>query len=250
MTLAIDPTLVLGFFLGLVRASAWIFFAPPFNNKSIPPRVKAGIAAALALAVAPRFAKGSIGLGNGDFFGALLTQLIAGLGLAFITQVLVAALQAAGSLIDTFAGFSLATLYDPMADSSAAVFGRFYQLIAITLLFVINGHLVLVRGFMTSFDAVGANGFQANEFGRLITHDLGIFFVSAIEIAAPVLAVLFLTEVGMGLLSRAAPAMNVFALAFPIRITVSLLLVSASLPLLIPGLNSLIEHVSSGVGLR
>ncbi|MFN8034877.1 MAG: flagellar biosynthetic protein FliR [Acidimicrobiia bacterium] len=250
MQFQVDAAVLTGFVLALVRASAWIFFAPPFNNRAIPARVKAGIAAALALAIAPMLAEQGVGLGNGEFFGALVTQLVVGFGLAFVTQLLVAALQAAGSLIDMFAGFSLATVYDPMADSSAAVFGRFYQLLAITLLFALDGHVLLVRGFIGSFHAIGANGFQANEFGRLLTRDLGIFFVSAIEVAAPVLAVLFLTEVGMGLLSRAAPAMNVFALAFPIRIVVSLVLVSASLPLLVPGIESLLDHVSNAVGLR
>jgi flagellar biosynthetic protein FliR len=246
MQIQIDPALFTAFFLALVRASAWIFFAPPFNNKSIPTQVKAGLAGALALAAAPTLAH-TVPVDDAGFIGAIVTQAVIGVALALITQLLIAAIAAAGSLIDLFAGYSISSLYDPMADANAAVFGRFYQLVAITLLFAINGHLVLVRGFMTSFEAIGANGFSLNGLGELLTKDLGLFFVSAIEIAAPVLAVLFLTEIAMGLLSRAAPSMNVFELAFPIRVVVALLLVSVSLPLLIPGIRALVEQIAKGL---
>lgn len=246
MQLAIDPGLFTGFFLALVRASAWVAFAPPFNNKAIPAQTKAGLAAALSLAAAPTLA-GDAQLGNAEFITSMVMQVAVGLALALITQLLIAALQAAGTLVDTFAGYSISTMYDPLADTSAAVFGRMYQLVAITLLFAINGHRVLVRGFLNSFDAIGTGGFEIDKFGSLLTRDLTLFFVAAVEIAAPVLAVLFLTEVAMGLLSRAAPAMNVFALAFPIRVAVALLLVGTSLPLLVPAISRLVGEIARGL---
>jgi flagellar biosynthetic protein FliR len=246
VTFTIDPVAVTAFVLGLVRATAWVFAAPPFNAKGIPGRVKIGIAAALALAAAPTVTKAHVPLDTGGFIGALVTQVMVGLALGFVTMLLFAAIQAAGSLIDMFAGFSIAQVYDPLSQSTAAVFGRFYQLLATTLLFVTGGHLLLIRGFLTSFAAVPTSGLRLNDLGSLLTHDLSLFLVAAIEIAAPVLGVLFLAEVALGLLARAAPQMNIMNFAFGFRIVVALLLVGVALPLVAPALSNLIGHVLSG----
>jgi flagellar biosynthetic protein FliR len=104
----------------------------------------------------------------------------------------------------------------------------------VTLLFVTNGHLLLIRGFMASFDAVGFHGPPLADLTDLFVRDLGMFLVAAIEIAAPLLAALFLSEVALGILARAAPQMNVFILGFPLKILLTLVLGGLALPLL-PG---------------
>jgi flagellar biosynthetic protein FliR len=179
-----------------------------------------------------------------------MTQVLVGLGLGFVTMLLFAAIQGAGSLIDMFAGFSIAQVYDPLSQANAAVFGRFYQLLATTLLFALDGHLLLVKGFMTSFEAVPTTGLQLGDFSRLLTHDLSLFLVAAIEVAAPVLGVLFLAEVALGLLARAAPQMNIMNFAFGFRIIVALLLVGVAIPLVGPALSNLIGHVLSGTSVH
>ncbi|MCZ7527723.1 MAG: flagellar biosynthetic protein FliR [Acidimicrobiia bacterium] len=248
MELSVDPALVTGFVLGLVRASAWVFVAPPFSTRAIPIRVKVGLAAALALAAAPRVGEEPLPLDTASFVGALVLQVAVGLALGFLTLMLVSAVQAAGSLVDLFGGYSIATVYDPLADASAAVFGRFYQLLAVTLLFALDAHLLLVRGFLASFEAVPTSGLDLGDLNRVLTRDLGVFFAAAIEVAAPVLAVLFVAEIAMGLLARAAPQMNVFALGFSVRVVVALLLVGVSIPLLVPALENLVGRAVSGVG--
>jgi flagellar biosynthetic protein FliR len=250
LTFQIDPVAVTAFVLGLVRATAWVYSAPPFNTKGIPGRVKIGIAAALALAAAPTVTDAKIPVDTGGFIGALMTQVLVGLALGFVTMLLFAAIQAAGSMIDMFAGFSIAQVYDPLSQANAAVFGRFYQLLATTLLFAVNGHLLLVKGFLTSFQAVPTSGLELGDFSRLLTHDMSMFFVAAIEVAAPVLGVLFLAEVALGLLARAAPQMNIMNFAFGFRIIVALLLVGVAIPLVGPAVSNLIGHVLSGTAPR
>jgi flagellar biosynthetic protein FliR len=246
--IAFDPVLVTGFFLALVRATAWLFIAPPFNTRLVPVAVKAGIAAALALAAAPHVADPRLPLENGPFFAALITQVAVGLILGMLTLVLVNAIGAAGSLIDLFAGYSIAQLYDPMADSAASVFGRFYQLLAATLLFTTNAHLILVNGFFRSFEVVPASGIEMQTVADLFTRNLGAFLVAAIEVAGPVLACLFLAELTLGLLARAAPNLNVFALAFPLRVVVALIVVGIALPLVGPALGNLVREAVQPFG--
>src|SRR5690606_5684810 len=109
--------------------------------------------------------------------------------------------QAAGGLLDLFGGFAMAQVFDPQSNVQTSLFGRFYNLLAVTLLFSIGGHLLLVRGFMRSFEAVPTSGFQAGGVADLLTDGVGLLFIAAIEIVAPLLAALFLADVAMGLLN-------------------------------------------------
>jgi flagellar biosynthesis protein FliR len=243
-----DPIVMTAFFLALVRATAWIFTSPPFNGNVIPTTVKAGLAAALALAIAPHIKDPHLSLDTAPFIGALLSQVLIGLALGMLTQLLVGAISAAGSFIDLFAGYSLAAVYDPLSGHQASTFGRLYELVATTLLFATNAHLLLVNGFFRSFDAIPASGVTPATVSKLLTDNLGVFLVAAIEVAGPVLACLFLAEITLGLLARAAPSLNVFSLAFPLRVAVALLVVAIALPLIAPALGNLVHGAVSPFG--
>ena len=248
MTFSFDPVLLTAFALALVRAVAWLFVAPPFNTRMVPTMVKAGVAATLALAAAPHVKDPQLALDTGAFLGALLTQVIVGISFGMLTMLLVNALQSAGSLIDLFAGFHLSVVLDPFTESTTAIFGRFYELVAFTLLFTTNAYLFLVNGFFRSFEVIPARGIQASDISDVLTKNMGQFFIAALEVAGPVLACLFLTEVTIGLLARAAPALNVFALAFPLRVVVALVVVALAVPLLGPAVGNLVHNAMTPFG--
>ena len=248
MTLKFDPILLTAFALALVRASAWLFVSPPFNTRMVPATVKVGIAASLALAAAPHIAGPDIPLATGPFLAALVTQALVGITLGLFTMILVNSLQAAGALIDLFAGFSLAAVYDPLNQSNVAIFGRFYELVAVTLLFTTNAYLLLVNGWFRSFKVVPAHGLGFADLSNVLTKNLGQFLVAAIEVAGPVLGCLFLAEVTLGLLSRAAPSLNVFALAFPLRVIVALVVVALAVPLISPAVSNLVRDAMAPLG--
>ena len=241
MKVELASGLLVGFLLATARAAAWLLVAPPFSNRMVPTQVKVGLAAALGLAAAPKLAARGVPLETGALLGAAVLQVAIGLALGFVTQVLFSAVQAAGELVDLFGGFTIAQAYDPFSNATASVFGRFYQLLSIVLLFAIDGHLLLVRGFLDSFAAFGLSSDDLGDLARLLTHSLGLLFVAAIEIAGPLLAALFLAEVMLGLLSRAAPQMNVFSLGFPFKILLTLLLAGVTLPLLPQAVSSLLH---------
>ncbi len=246
MTAVLPVDLVLGFVLAVVRASAWLVVAPPFNTRMIPVQAKIGFAVALAIPVGPRIAAQAPTPEVLPLIEATLLQIAAGLALGFLTQMIFAAVQAAGELVDLFAGYTIASTYDPFTGASQAVFGRFYYLVAMTLLFVLDGHLLLVRGFLDSFAAMPTGVPDLGSVSALLIDSLGMFFLAALEIAAPVLAVLFLTEVALGLLSKAAPQMNVFVLGFPVKILLCLGMVALTLPLLPNVLERLVRTAVRG----
>lgn len=244
MTLQIDPTLLVGFFFALVRTGAWIAIAPPFSSSAIPVRVKVALSATLALVLAPGFEGGPEDLETAAFFAGLLYQVLVGAVLGFGVLLLFSAVQAAGQLIDLSSAFSSATMYDPFSNAAASPMGRLYQILAITILFVIDGHLMLVRGLLASFDAAPLEGLRLDDTARFVIRDLSTFFVAAIQIAFPMLAALFLAEVVLGLLSRAAPQLNILVIGFNVKVLLLLALGGFALAVLPVSVERIVEQIA------
>lgn len=233
MTIETAIPSLLGLALGMVRAVAWLLITPPFATRSIPVQVKVVVAAALALPVASRLSVDLPSLSVAQLIGAVVLQVLTGAALGFLTYLFFAAVQAAGDLIDLFGGFTLAAGFDPLSMSQNSVFGRVHQLLAVTLLFTTNGHLMVVRGFLTSYDAIPVTeGVDLQRLAEALLPGLGQFFLAALQIAGPLVAVLFLADVGLGLLTRVSPQLNAFSLGFPVKILLTLVLVGFTFPLL------------------
>ncbi|MDL9977861.1 flagellar biosynthetic protein FliR [Microbacterium sp. ASV49] len=212
--------------LACVRITAFLAVAPPFSNGSIPMRIRAMLGVGLALAVSPVVTAGYVRLGTGVFLLALVGQAITGALLGFLVMLLFSAVQGAGSLIDVFGGFQLAQAYDPGIGINAAPFTRLFQMTAIVLLFTSGGYQLVLGGLFRSFDAVPVTGMiDLDRPTAALVGAAGQMLVSAVQIAGPLLIVLFLADVGLGLITRVAPALNAFALGFPIKIGLTLLLV-------------------------
>jgi flagellar biosynthetic protein FliR len=245
VSLDVPAELVVAYLLALVRASAWVAVVPPFGTRTIPTTVKTGLAMALAFAVAPKLTDSTPPLETAPLISAITIQAATGLCLGLVTLILFSAVRAAGDLIDTFGGLALTAAFDPLSMQQNSVFGRFHNLLAITLLFATNAHLVLVRGLLASYQAVPASTTQPLEaLSRLIIHDVGTFFIAALQIAGPLLAVIVLTDVGLGLLTKAAPTLNVFSLGFPLKILVTLLLVGSTFLALPHAVSNLMEKIT------
>jgi flagellar biosynthetic protein FliR len=241
---------LVGLLLAVARTVAWVAISPPFATRAIPAPVKGVIAVALALPIAPRVAEQVSGTPTvAGLLGALVVQVLSGAALGFVTFLLFAAVQAAGDLIDVFGGFALAYAFDPLSAQNNSVFGRFYQLLATVLLFAVDGHLLVISGFLRSFDTLplGSSPSVAR-VAEVIAHDVGVFFLSAAQIAGPLLAVFFLADVGLGLLTRIAPSLNAFSIGFPAKILLTLLLVGLTFPMLPEAVRALVDLVLRSYG--
>jgi flagellar biosynthetic protein FliR len=222
--LSLDIAWLSAFLLGMVRATAWLFVAPPFSSKSVPTKIKLGLAMALALFTAPHFHAEQLS-DSTAFLPAVIYQAAVGLAMGFGVLVLVSAVQSAGALVDHAAGFSAASTYDPFSNASSTPFGRMYQMIATTILFVSNGHVIIIRGFLTSFAVSGdGTGTGLEQIGRILAHDLSSFFAAALQMSVPIVAALFLAEVALGMVAKAVPQMNIISLSFGVKTLAGLLL--------------------------
>ncbi len=248
MNVQLPVDVVLATLLATVRVSAWLAVSPPFNNRAIPSYVKVAIALAVAMSIGPSLASQAPPAELLPLVVAVMFQVVVGLTLGFLTHLLFASVQAAGELIDFTSGFSLASTYDPVSSVNVSMFGRIYQLVAVTLLFALDGHLLLLRGFMASFRVFPMHPVSISVLARTVTSQIGLFLVSALEIAAPVLVVLFLADLAMGLVSRAVPALNILVLSFPLKILLTLSLTSVAIAALPAVVSSIVDHVLTAMG--
>ncbi len=203
-----------------VRIAAFLVIAPPFAHRAIPAQVKIMLALGLALAVTPRLeAAGGAPASTAQFVGDLVVQVVIGGGLGFLVALVFSAVQSAGNLIDLFGGFQMAAAFDPMQMTSGAQFARLYQLTALVLLFVTNGYQMVLAGLVRTFDALplGAT-LDLGVMAEQVTEGLTQMFLASLQIAGPLVVILVLTDVGLGLLTRVSPALNAFALGFPLKI--------------------------------
>jgi flagellar biosynthetic protein FliR len=239
---------LLAVMLGAARTGAWMMLAPPFSARNIPGTVKALLSIGLTLPMLP-YLRGTVpSLQTADIIACAVLQVFVGAGLGFITALLFAALQAAGDLLDLFGGFTLSMAYDPMSQNQSSVFGRFYNLIAITILFATDGHLVILHGFLMSFQTLPLDAsFNLATFGQLLIKGVGEMFLAALQIAGPLVVVLFLTDVAFGLLNRVAPALNAFQLGFPAKIFLLLVLSGIAVTTLPPVIESLVDRSVAAV---
>src|SRR5262249_49646261 len=120
-------------------------------------------------------------------------------------------------------GLSIMNLVDPSTGASMPVIAQFYGLFATLLFFVLDAHHIFVRGIFMSFDLapLGAPGFSPG-IAVTLTTLVGKLFVMSVELAAPVMAALFLADVALGLVARTIPQMNIFTIGFPLKIALGL----------------------------
>ena len=242
--LGITTEQIMGFLLVFARVGAWVWLTPPFGGGFLPPlvRVMAGVAFAVPMTPAAIAVSGGISLEPVDLLLQFALQIVIGVALGLVCLILLSAVQSAGALIDVASGFSLAAAYDPMMQQQSAVISKAYQLIAGVLILVSGAYLILFAGFAKTFEVLPiGNGLSTAATASTLTEALSVFFVAVLQIAGPIVAVLLLADIGLGLLTRVAPTINIFVLSFPVKIGLTLLLVGIALPQLTPVIAGLTD---------
>jgi flagellar biosynthesis protein FliR len=249
MDLSVPAVTLAALLLGTARAAGFVMLAPPFNSRTIPAPVKGALAMALSLLLSSHIAPTLPEPTAGFLIVASVTEVIIGAALGFVVQVLFTAVQLAGDLIDLTGGFSLQPAFDPLAMTQNATIGRLHYLLATTLLFTSGGDLLMVKGFATSYEGLPVGGqVPVDQLGAVLITAISMMFLAALQIAGPMVAVLLLADVALALLSRAAPALNIFAIGFPFKIMITLIMLGLTFPLLPPALDTLMEHGVHAMG--
>lgn len=242
MTLSVAGEPMIAYLLASVRLVAWLLVVPPFASRSVPPHARALLALGLAFAVGPSL-EGAAPTTAVELISTVLQEVVVGASMGFVTYLVFAAVQAAGDLIDVFGGFSLAAAFDPLSMNSNSVFGRLYQMLATMLLFASGAHLIVMGGLLRTFERLPVGG-TANllDLTEAATVAFSLFFVSAVQIALPLIGVLFVADLGLALLTKVAPQLNAIGIMFPAKIGLTLLVVGMSFPVLPDAVEKLVEY--------
>lgn len=245
MDITASGATVAALLLGMCRAAGFILVAPPFNTRNMPGAARAAFALLLTVALMPTIRddlSGKDALGVPLLIGGAVSEIAIGAALGFLVSLLFTAVQMAGDLIDVTSGLSLQPAFDPQAMTTHSSVGKLHSLMATTLLFTSGGHLMLVRGFAQSYQALPlGGGLPTDRLGPLLVHGVSTLFLSALQIAGPMIAVLFLTDLALALLTKAAPALNIFAVGLPLKTFIVLGLLALTIPLLPAAVHSLVE---------
>lgn len=230
----IGPGHVLGFFLVLARISPLFVVAPLFSSKMLPAQVRSIIAVALSIGMTPIAMHGQTIPTDPLMIAALfITNALTGLGFSLAVSVVIAAVNSAGALLDVVAGFSYGQLINPFDGNPGGTLTNLYSMLGLALFIAVGGDAWTLRGIEHTLVLVPLTGApHISSLAQGIDMAAGTIFVSALELAAPALVALLITDVAFGLVSRVMPQLNIFAVGFPMKIGVALLVVAASLPFL------------------
>jgi flagellar biosynthetic protein FliR len=234
-----------GYLIALGRTVGFVLVAPPFNSQAIPSQVRAVVAMALAVPLQVWTTPKAPALDSGDLGLQALLQLVIGATLGFLVMLVVDTVQTIGDLLDVAGGFSISQGLDPLGLNQSSVMGRLHQLIAVTLLMIGDGHLIVLQGLSRSIQILPTGSINWQDAARAAATGLSGMIMSAVQITAPILAALLLADLALGLLTRAAPALNAFSLAFPLKIMLTLFLIGLILVQIPGALDQLVDNAGA-----
>ncbi|MCP3934262.1 MAG: flagellar biosynthetic protein FliR [Actinomycetia bacterium] len=220
--LTVDAESVAGLLFAMTRVSGVMLGAPQFARRlPIPGRVAMATTLGLFLAVPLPAAS----MGFGSLISGVTVNMVVGLMLGFASTLIFQMFIVAGGLLDLSSGLGVSAIFDPQAGRSSTVFERTFDLTAMTMFFILGGPHLLVAGISGSLAVVPLA--EAPQFSDgiadLVLDTTARFFVAGIEIAAPALAALFLTEIVFGVAARMLPDANIFLLGLPARVLVAII---------------------------
>lgn len=219
------------YFWPFVRIGACFMLAPGFSAGFIPPRVRLLLAGAVALIVAPLVPPADVTPFSLAGVIVTLQQVIIGLALGFVLQLIFDALTVGGQLLSNTMGLGFAFNVDPLRGVGTPVLGQLYTILVTLTFLSLNGHLLLIELLVDGFTTlpVGTGGLGREGVWSIVTWGSHLF-EAALMVALPGMAALLVVNLAFGVMSRAAPSLNLFAVGFPITLLFGLAIVYFGLP--------------------
>lgn len=203
----------------MARVGGLFMTAPVFGDAVVPRRIRLGVMMLLAMVLAP-LAPTTINLMSAEGISTMVSQALMGAAIGFVLKLAFEAVSLGGQLVGQSMSLGFAETVDPRGGGSSPVLSQFYLLVVTLLFLAMNGHLQLISLLADSFHTlppgqplIGTNGLYA--VVSFATH----LFGGAVRVALPAMTSLLMVNIGFAAISRAAPSMNLFAVGFPITVT-------------------------------
>jgi flagellar biosynthetic protein FliR len=224
LTLAVLADLVFRIMWAALRVAGVVMIAPILGAMFVPNRVKILITLVLAFAMLPVIGTvPAFSPLSAQGFVAVAQELAVGVAIGFMLKIAIEAAVLAGQIVSSGTGLSFAMVVDPQSGG-IPLLGRFYLIVATLLMLAANAHLQLIEVLAGSFELIpiGSGGLGTGE-ARQVADFAGIMFVGALKLALPSVAAMLMVNVAFGVISRAAPTLNLFAVGFPITLLMGFL---------------------------
>ena len=219
-----------------LRISAFVLAAPIIGTRSVPARVRILFAMGLTVVLSPLVAPGSLPtapLVSADGLLVAAHQVFIGAGLGLVLRMVFLVLEFAGQIIAQQMGLGFAAMVDPSSGSQVPVISQFYVILASLMFFAFDAHLKLVELLADSFQLlpIGGASFAPAALARVIAWS-GELLGFGVLVMLPVVASLLVVNLAFGVMARAAPQLNIFAVGFPVTILFGTVVVVLTLSML------------------
>ncbi len=237
-------TWIASFLWPLTRILGLIVAAPLFGNVNVPASLKLGLGVLLALIIAPSVpsvpAMDPMSLAG---LLILVQQLLIGTAMGFAIQIVFTGIEMAGEITGLTMGFGFATFFDPQTNGRSSAISQFLSLLAIMLFLATNLHLVMLSALADSFVTlpISATPFNGASLREVALWG-GTIFSAGVQLSLPMVAALLITNIALGVLTRAAPQLNLFGIGFPITLGAGFIVLALSLPYLATPIGRLFEQ--------
>jgi len=232
-----------------MRIGACLMVAPVFGAGAVPARSRLVLAGALTLLVAPLLKQPQVPMFSAQGLIITVQQLLVGIAIGFVLQIVFDALAMGGQLLANTMGLSFAFNVDPLRGTGSPVVGQFYTLIATLTFLALNGHLAIVQALVDGFNTlpISTDGLALEGFHQVALWGTQLFR-GALMVALPGVTALLIVNLAFGVVSRAAPSLNLFAIGFPVTLIGGLLVILAGLPAMQSGFVRLMHEGFSFTG--
>ena len=239
------------FLLVLARTSGIFLLSPFFGSMNIPTQIRAAVAITMAFVTSPVIIEKTTVTAPESvlmFGGTVAQELFVGWMIGFIAFVAFAAINMAGKIMDMQVGFSVAQVMDPTSGQQAPLIGSFLYNLAVIYFLVVNGHHILISALFESFNRIPLDGIIWNDSLADFIGDVtaGVFLVG-MKIAMPVTFAILITNVGMGILARTMPQMNIFVVGIPMHLTIGSFMLAMLLPFFVLFLDVMFNDMYANI---
>lgn len=226
------------------RIGGFLMAAPVIGTRSVPVRIRLVIAIAVTMAIVPVIEL-PVQLDPFSLEGFVTSaqQVLIGIAMGFTVRVVFVVLEMAGQVIGQLMGLMMASMVDPSNGNRVPIIGQFYLLLAVLLFLGINGHLIMLQALAGSFKQlpVGASGISRNAVWTFLNWTSSIMETSVV-IALPAIASLLIVNLAFGVMTKASPQLNIFAVGFPVMIILGMFIITFTLNGFVPHMIDLFQN--------
>ena len=235
------------FLLVMVRTSGIFIFSPFFSSQNIPNIMKIGLTLSISLLITLALPS-SYDFTNDMLVFILVKELIVGIIIGYISYAFFSAFYVMGQIVDMKIGFGMANVIDPQNKVQVPLMGNFYYIISFLLLLGINGHHTIIISLVDSYSFLPIGSFQyTGDVLNVLINTLVKSFEIGFKLSTPIVAIIFLTDVILGIISKTIPQMNVFVVGMPLKVIIGLLIILISMPVFFNAAQGIFDIITNDI---